>query len=193
MTAPMQVTDAMVAKADTRAPGVKTDGRISREILLAWLSFDPMTGIFTWRKNCGRRHKYGQVAGNRHDDGYIKIQVNGCRFAAHRLAWFYVYGHWPSGQIDHIDGDRANNQIKNLRLATYQENNRNKKWRSDNKSGYRGVSWNHSVGKWQAFIGIGGGKNKNLGYFQDAERASRAYQSAAIELFGEFYAGEKLG
>lgn len=83
------------------------------ERLRELLDYDPETGVFRW-KEPRRKCRVGEVAGSLRKDGYVKIQVDGRFYQAHRLAWLCVYGVWPSA-IDHIDGNRANNAIANLR------------------------------------------------------------------------------
>ncbi|MDA6380520.1 HNH endonuclease signature motif containing protein [Escherichia coli] len=69
------------------------------------------------------------------------IMINGKAYPAHRLAWLIVYGTMPDGFIDHINRVRTDNRISNLRLVTHSENMQNRKIQKNNKSGYRGVSW----------------------------------------------------
>lgn len=165
-------------------------------LVLESLSYDQETGDFRWNSrtaDSGNNRRWnarnaGRRAGSKSSDGYVQISIGGKNMRAHRLAWFIAYGQWPAGQIDHIDGNRLNNKINNLRAATSQQNNRNKRSRSDNASGYRGVSWDRCNKKWQAYIGVGN-KNKSLGKFDRPEDAARAYQMAAAELFGDFFHG----
>ena len=79
------------------------------------LNYDPDTGDFTWKVSTSNRVRVGQVAGTLRHDGYIRIKVNGKLYLAHRLAWFFVYGVWPVEFLDHIDQDKSNNRINNLR------------------------------------------------------------------------------
>lgn len=103
----------------------------------------------------------------------------------HRLAWFLHYGEWPTCQVDHINGDRHDNRISNLRLASSSENQRNRKRPKNNTSGYKGVSWIEHYQMWQATIKFDG-KNKYLGRFDTPEEASDAYNKAALRHHGEF-------
>ena len=104
---------------------------------------------------------------------------------AHRLAWFFVYGEWPQKQIDHINGNKSDNRISNLRLATASQNLSNKGITKSNTSGYKGVSFNRTKKKWMASIKVNK-KSINLGYFLTPEEASEAYKAAAIKHHGEF-------
>ncbi len=92
---------------------------------------------------------------------------------AHRVAWVVYYGKWPKGQIDHINGDRADNRIGNLRDVNSSKNSRNSKMKSNNTSGHNGIYWYERYGKWQVSGGADGRK-KHIGYFEDLEDAIAA-------------------
>lgn len=124
------------------------------------------------------------MAGTPHDGGYRKIVLYSRKYFAHRLAWIYVYGVAPD-KIDHIDGDRDNNRIANLRACTNSQNSANSRIRSDNSSGLKGVSWDCTKKKWVAQIRCHG-KSFHLGRFKSKIDASVAYSSAAVRFFGKF-------
>ena len=98
-------------------------------------------------------------------------------YSAHRLAWLYVHGAWPTGQIDHINGDRGDNRISNLRDVTPALNTQNQRRaaRSNKSSGLLGVTANR--GRWLAQISIGG-KSRNLGRYATPEEAHAVYVAA---------------
>lgn len=145
------------------------------------LAYDQETGLFTRRVRTANCVKVGDVAGSLHRKGYIRINVDGRRYFAHRLAWLYVNGEWPPAEIDHINGVKDDNRIVNLRLATRIENMQNERVsRSNNKAGYLGV-FLHSCGKFSAKICIDG-KNKHLGMFPTPESAHEAYLEAKRQL-----------
>jgi hypothetical protein len=87
--------------------------------------------------------------------------------------------------VDHIDNNRLNNSIFNLRFATHKENSQNKQIGKNNTSGYKGVSFTKSKNKWRAYIGIDG-KLKHLGYFDTIEEAIKVRQLKANEIQGLF-------
>ena len=156
------------------------------EELKEFLDYNPDTGIFTWIKKPSRKIKVGNVAG-RSPNGYIQIVFKHRSYFAHRLAYYMYHGVDPLEKcIDHIDGDRANNKIDNLRLASYAQNCSNRvNLNRNNTSGVKGVSWDKDTKKWRAHIMING-KAKNLGYFINKEDAKKARKEGEIKYFGEF-------
>jgi hypothetical protein len=143
------------------------------------LNYDPATGRFTWKKEAGTI-----------SNGYRLLRVNQKNMWAHRVAWLMATGEDPEGMvIDHINGDRLDNRIENLRTATYSQNSANAKRHSRNTSGLKGASKRFKNGKWtgrwQASITYQR-KQINLGYFDTKEEAHAAYLEAARRLQGEF-------
>lgn len=160
------------------------------------LNYDPISGVFRWRLRPPehfprRRHhnswntRYaGKVAGCLNSVGYRHIGVDGVKLKEHHLAWVLTYGE-PATEIDHIDGDRANNRIANLRVATRSENNANARLKKNNSSGHKGVCFDASKGKFLAYIGFNR-HQKWLGYFDTLEEAAAARREAAVRLHGKF-------
>lgn len=104
----------------------------------------------------------------------------------HRIIWEHHFGSIPKGyEIDHVDGDRLNNQKVNLRLVTSRQNKMNSALRSDNTSGYKGVTWDRQKRRWKAQIMMNG-KNHPLGRFKTKEEAAAVYEEAAHRMFGEY-------
>lgn len=131
------------------------------------------TGLFTRKINRGNTAK-GDIAGTM-SDGYIHISINNAPYKAHRLAWLYTYGVFPNNDIDHINRDRADNRLCNLRDATRSENMENqRKPRGNNKSGFLGVHFHKQSGMFRAQIKAGR-KTYSIGLFKTAEEASLAY------------------
>jgi len=138
------------------------------------LDYNPDTGVFTYRRSVPRR-KAGAPAGGM-NDGYLRIRFAGMKHPAHRLAWLYVHGCMPSMDIDHIDGDRMNNRISNLREATRSVNAQNlHKPTAQSESGWLGVTKHFH--KFQARIRVDG-KLRHIGSFKTPEEAHSAYLEA---------------
>jgi len=129
--------------------------------------------------------KVGGIAGSINNKGYIKIKVCGKNVAASHLAWLYAYGGWPSKQIDHINGDKADNRICNLREATNLENCRNRGNLKSNISGYKGVGFRTRAGMYEVRASFGG-KRVYLGSFKTVEEGAAAYSKFASANYGEF-------
>ena len=162
------------------------------EKLRAAVDYDPHTGLFTWKPrpmNCApdvntskvMTTKYaGKTAINTLDaHGYLVGMVCRVFTFAHRAAWAHVYGKWPEGQIDHINGNPLDNRIANLRLATSSQNCLNRK--VANKTGVPGVTQREN-GNWRALVKING-KMIHLGTFSMLEDAIKARLDAE-ERFG---------
>jgi len=154
---------------------------ISQNRLKKTLKYDPESGLFTWLTSTSNRVKVGQSAGTKHSMGYRSIKVDGRIYLAHRLAWFYVYGAWPK-EIDHIDHNKTNNKIKNLRDTCHTDNMRNQKLRSTNNSGVMGVTWDKDRGKWQCRIRFNN-KTIHIGRFYNIQDAIDARCKAEKEYF----------
>lgn len=151
------------------------------------LACDFERGILVWKNASnpmgrgGGKQYIGKVAGGAHPSGYIYIAVDGKKYGAHRIVWAMAHGEWqPDGlHIDHIDGNPANNELKNLRLATRSQNQANRR-----SQGTKGVRL-HACGKWEARLTAAGTKIY-LGLHATMADAKEAYDSAAREHFEEF-------
>jgi hypothetical protein len=150
---------------------------ISAEYVRERLDYDQSTGLFTWR--VAQKPFIGKQAGNvRKKDGYVVVVLNARQISAHRLAWIYVHGAWPTRDLDHINRDRTDNRIANLRLSCDAENGQNKGLARNNKSGARGVHWCKTYNKWRAVIRVNW-KLKHIGRFDTVAEAKAAYDAAA--------------
>ena len=156
--------------------------KITADVVRALFHYDVTTGVF---------HRFvgisgassGPVKGCVRPDGYAQMSVDRKRELTHRVVWLWVNGYLPE-QIDHIDGDRLNNRISNLREATTSQNHGNMCRTTKNTSGYKGVRQRGK--RWAASIKHNK-KFEYLGTFDTAEEAHAAYCVKAKELFGEFF------
>ncbi len=165
----------------------KTD--LSVEFIRAILDYDPIKGVLRWKKrpdiSTRADRKNGHVAGFKNKDGHLVIQIQKRRYPAHRLIWVLVYGHWPNNDIDHIDGNRSNNKLANLRAATRRENLRNMGKKPFNKSGYKWVSWHKPTNKWVAQV-RNNKTNVYLGVFNSPQKAHKRACGYARQIHGIF-------
>lgn len=144
------------------------------------LAYDADTGALTWRVHRGGRAAAGSRAGCADPRGYRLISAAGQQHWEHRLVWFFVHGEWPALEIDHINGDRGDNRIANLRLATRSQQNMN-------RPGVAGVAYDSSRNKWMAHIREDG-RMKNLGRFASRDEALAVRRAAETRVFGDFAA-----
>jgi hypothetical protein len=128
-----------------------TKKMLSQDKLKSLLQYDKDTGYFYWKQN-RQKVKIGNVAGHNAKNGYCYIMIDGKSYRSHRLVWLYVYGNFPKHQIDHINRNKLDNRLENLREASKEINARNKGLRKTNKSGVTGVYWSKTCGKWIAKI-----------------------------------------
>lgn len=151
------------------------------------LVYNQETGVFTWRLQpvCRPRLRPGQLAGMLNSDGYWRLKIDSVAHLAHRVAWLYVHGRWPTGFIDHINGIRSDNRLCNLREATRSENARNRSLRKDNSSGVVGVHFDRRNGKWIA-TGSVDGAHYVLGRFSAMQDAVAAREAFIAAHWGEF-------
>ena len=151
------------------------------------LSYDSGSGEFTWLESRGTIKRGGVAGGATTSKGrtYIQIKIDKSLYKAHHIAWFFIYGEWPSHDVDHIDGDGTNNRANNLRRCTHSQNIANAKMQHNNISGFKGVSWDKGHEQWRAYI-THDRKRIWLGRFDKIEDAALVRLHAAKERFGEF-------
>lgn len=168
------------------------------------LDYNPQTGLFFWRErpvhhfcndmrwsaqnNCNRwnsRFAEKECFTTKQRNGYLSGVVDCTRLLAHRVAWAITAGSWPPDTVDHINGQRGDNRLCNLRLATRKEQSRNCASSKSSTSSFLGVSWRSDRKVWRAVIGDGS-RQVFLGTFSDETEAAKAYDEAAKELHGVF-------
>lgn len=136
------------------------------ELIKEFLVYIPEDGSIRWKVKYGKMLA-NSVAGSKAQDGYIRIGFKGKKYLAHRLSWFLHYNEWPSDLVDHIDGNKSNNRIENLRIATKSLNGYNR-------------TEQHGVGKyrnntWRAYLNHAG-KQYHIGYFKSESEALKAHK-----------------
>jgi len=152
---------------------------LTAERLRELLDYDPETGLMTRKVRTSNRIKVGDVVGAFTSDGYLVVRVDGPKYPVHRLAWLHVYGEWPNGEIDHINGVPDDNRLCNLRVVDRTGNTQNthKTVRADGSL----VGVYPSRSRWMA--GIQANKKwRRLGTFDTPEEAHAAYIEAKRRL-----------
>lgn len=161
------------------------------------LDYDPDTGIFTWKNR--PRHLFqdqrswatwnsrfsGKRAGSRTLNGYWFIAIHSRFHFSHRLAWAHVHEAWPREQIDHINGNREDNRIANLREATAAENQQNICLQKNSSSGIKGVNYDKRRGKWIVWIGVNK-KSMYCGGYESKEEAAEVARKVREQVHGAF-------
>lgn len=156
------------------------------------LSYNPETGEFKRVGSFCGRGVQGQVVGTKNKDGYLRVKIDYKEYYLHRLAWLFVYGEIPKSQIDHINGNKSDNRICNLRIATNSQNSMNKPISAANTSGHKGVSFNRIAGLWQAYAQKDG-KRYSGGYHKTVDAASAAAFELRGRLHGEYQFPQIMG
>lgn len=166
--------------------------KINISVVRESLDYDCDTGCFIWKKRPISHFKdaraqkswntrySGRAAGVLDGFGYFMIGLMDQKVRAHSLAWVLVYNEWPKGQVDHINHDKSDNRIVNLRVVSHKDNAKNAGVRVDNTSGIVGVTWDKRLTKWKAQI-YANNKNVYLGSFTDKFKAICARKSAEIK------------
>lgn len=147
--------------------------KITQDRLKSLLTYDPGTGVFM---------RNGKRAGYSHHSGYRYVGIAGEKIIEHRLAWFYVYGVWPTADLDHINRDRSDNRIINLREANRAANCQNQPIRRSNKSGITGVYYHKVSGKWAASISVNK-RQIHLGVYGTAQEAAEIRRKAELTYY----------
>jgi len=158
---------------------------LAHDYIREWLDYDILSGNLIWKKR-KYRAPAGSIAGAKDGKGYLVIKLNQRCYRAHRLVWFWVKGTWPTLWLDHINGNKTDNRIENLREATIKQNGWNRTKSKQNTSGYKGVTKDKK--KWAAQT-IRSGKHIVFGYFNTPEEAYECYCRNMAKHDKEFYRG----
>jgi hypothetical protein len=169
----------------THSNAMKGQIMITQSELKELLHYDPNTGIFTWKVDKAKNVKKGNIAGRKKINSYIQIQINKKLYFAHRLAWLYVHGEMPENYIDHVNGIKSDNKILNLRKATPQENQFNRKLNKKSTSGIKGITWHKTNKRWNAVLNVNN-KNIHLGSFINLNIAKQVISNARNKYHGDF-------
>lgn len=179
----MGISDGVIQMAEIDR---EREALISREQVANLLDYNPDLGIFIWKQG-----NYAKLpAGYFSKLGRRRIRILGKVFLGSRLAWLLYYGEWPEKTVDHIDGNRRNDRIVNLRLASESEQQWNKGINRNNTSGIKGVSFNKRRNEagllpWEVYITVYY-KRIHVGFFNNLEDAVKARQKAAMIYHGDF-------
>lgn len=155
----------------------------SEQLLVTYLTVQQLRELLDYNEDTGHFYrKNGEYAGSERPDGYVAVSVDGKVYLAHRLAWFYMYGVWPT-KLDHKNQSRHDNSITNLREATHSQNNQNRGPQINNMLGIKGVKRHGN--KFVARI-THNRIQHYLGLFDTIGEAINARREAANKYFGEF-------
>ncbi len=149
--------------------------------------YDESTGLLSWRYRKGKKVPRNLAAGYIDSEGYRVVRADGVNYRAHRIVWLMSFGRWPTHMLDHVNGDRADNRLSNLREATNSQNQMNKKRQARGASGYKGVAIIRRRGRIQYRPGVTlNGKHRVFGYYDDPREAYEVYCREAVRAFGPF-------
>lgn len=144
------------------------------------ITYEEVRCLFKYDPITGHLLKKDKPVGTPHSLGYLKIKIKGKTYFVHRIIFLYCSGRWPN-RIDHLNRNKSDNRLENLRECTNSNNGSNRGLMANNSSGFKGVHWQRSTGYWRAQVGY-----KVIGHFKTKEEAALAYDAAALEHYGEF-------
>lgn len=146
---------------------------LTQEQVKEVLDYNPLTGLLTWKRKPSKSVVVGTVAGSKHKNGYSYTQLYGCNYPTHRLIWFWVHGKFPEGVIDHINHDRMDNRLENLREVSIAENMKNKSKLKGTLIGEQGIWFCKRRQRYVSEITLNGKKvmQRTFKLFDDAKKA----------------------
>ena len=153
---------------------------LTQDLVRSLFNYNPDTGELSYINKSGRGKRKDKKVGCISTYGYLTVWVGGSVCQLHRVVWVYVYGQLPFYGIDHINGDRLDNRILNLRDVDQSENTKNRRKSKNNTSGFNGVFWDNKLNKWRARVSV----NKSiiyLGSFTNKDDAIAARIEANIK------------
>ncbi len=153
---------------------------ITQDIVKSLFNYNELTGELSFVEKKGKGKRKDKKVGCLSKVGYLVVWADGRLYQAHRLIWLYHYGNLPKNGIDHINADKSDNRISNLRDVTQQENTKNRRIGKNNTSGFTGVWWVARINKWRARIGVNK-KMLYLGSFTKKSEAITARKDANIK------------
>ena len=143
------------------------------------------SGNLIRKKSTSANARKGNIAGYFNLAGYRKTSIDGFQYYNHRLVWLLVNGRWPTKQIDHINGNKGDNRIENLREASLSENSQNRSKQSNCSSGEKCIWWKLDRQRYRVRVGVSG-KYHHIGYFKNIQDAVTARDKAIKKLHGKF-------
>jgi hypothetical protein len=159
--------------------------KLTQKDVQEFFNYDEKTGKLFWKSVHSWKNRHiinsrnaNKEAGSLSNNGYLIVGLKQKLYKVHRIIWLYVYGYCPENYIDHINRDKTDNRIENLREVSNQCNVRNSKLQRNNKSTIKGISWHKETCKWVVKIRLNG-KNYYLGIYKDF------YEAACIRLATE--------
>jgi len=155
---------------------------IDQELVKKLFYYDAESGMLIWRNGNGRNVKPWQQAKASNRLGYFSVKIKDKTYPVHRIIWLYVYGSFPSQDIDHKNRIRNDNRLCNLRSVSRTDNCQNISTPNHNKSGHIGVSWIKSHKSWTVYVKVNK-KNKWLGYYKNLDDAVVARKAGEVQYY----------